>query len=312
MDFKSLPQLLDHFKEEATCIECYEQIRWNGNPVCHHCGTENPYKTNRGYKCSNPDCYKKFTVKTGTIFENSKIKFRIWFAAIYLCTVHKKGISSVQLSIDLGITQKTAWFVLHRVREMLANQAPHMLGENSMVEADESYVGGKESNRHYAKKQSELNAEYANDGSKYNKKKIVVGMVERNGKIILKHVPNAKAGNMVPFIKKHVPAGAVINTDEHSAYKKLSTSYTHNTVVHSLNIYVVGNTHTNTIENFWSLLKRGLYGIYHQVSDKHFQRYLNEFAARYNARQNDSVEKLVKTLSTTKGRLKYNSLIGKA
>src|SRR3990172_6460632 len=106
MDFKSLTHLLDHFRDEQTCIEYYEAIRWNGNPVCPHCGAEKPYKTNRGYKCSDSVCYKKFTVKVGTIFEASNIKFRVWIAAIYLCTVHKKGISSVQLSIDLGITQK--------------------------------------------------------------------------------------------------------------------------------------------------------------------------------------------------------------
>ena len=139
MNFKSLPELLDYFKEEETGIEYYEQIRWGGNPTCPHCGSENPYKTNRGWKCSNNECYKKFTVRVGTIFENSKISFRIWFAAIYLATAHKKGISSVQLAIDLGIIQKTAWFVLHRIREMLKDKEPKMLGENKMVEVDESY-----------------------------------------------------------------------------------------------------------------------------------------------------------------------------
>jgi len=304
MDFKSLTHLLDHFRDEQTCIEYYEAIRWNGNPVCPHCGAEKPYKTNRGYKCSDSVCYKKFTVKVGTIFEASNIKFRVWIAAIYLCTVHKKGISSVQLSIDLGITQKSAWFVLHRIREMLKLQAPAMLGENEIVEVDESYVGGKEKNRHYGKKQSE-NPELANDGTPYTKKKIV----ERNGKIILKHVPSAHSENMVSFIKKHVPKGSHMVTDEASVYKTLQTDYTHNTVVHSLNVYVVGNAHTNTIENFWSTLKRSLYGIYHQVSDKHFQRYLNEFSARYNARLNSPTEKINLTLNNTKGRLSYKSLI---
>ena len=124
MNFKSLPQLLDYYKDEATCIEYYENIRWGGNPVRPHCGSENPYKTNRGYKCSNNECYKKFTVKVGAIFENSKVPFRIWFAPIYLATSHKKGISSVQLALDLEITKRTAWFVLHRIREMLRDKAP--------------------------------------------------------------------------------------------------------------------------------------------------------------------------------------------
>src|SRR5687767_3114477 len=141
MNFKSLIELQDYFKDEKTCIEYYEQIRWNGNPVCPHCGSEKPYRTNRGFKCSNNKCYKKFTVKVGTIFDNSKIPFRTWFAAIFLATNHKKGISSLQLASDLNITQKTAWFILHRVREMLKVNAPQMVGgEGTMVEADETYI----------------------------------------------------------------------------------------------------------------------------------------------------------------------------
>ncbi len=154
MNFKSLPQLLDHFKNEVTCTDYYENIRWGGNPICPHCGSEKPYKTTRGYKCSNSDCYKKFAVKVGTIFENSKISFRIWFAAIYIATSHKKGISNVQLALDLGITQKTSWFLLHRIRKILRVKAPQMLCENKIVEVDEEYIGGKEANKHYKKRRS--------------------------------------------------------------------------------------------------------------------------------------------------------------
>lgn len=146
MDFKSLPELLSYFKEEQTCIQYYEKMRWNGSPVCPHCNSvKKPYITNRGYKCADDKCHKKFTVKVGTIFENSKIPFRLWFAAIYLCTNRKKGVSSVQLAVDLGITQKSAWFMLHRIREMLRDKAPHMIGGGEKpVEIDETYVGGKE------------------------------------------------------------------------------------------------------------------------------------------------------------------------
>lgn len=261
MNFKSLPQLLDHFKEEETCIEYYEKLRWNGKPICPHCESENPYITNRGYKCSNNECHKKFTVKVGTIFENSKIPFRTWFAAIYLCTAHKKGISSVQLATDLNITQKTAWFLLHRVREMLRAKAPEMVGNTNMVESDETYIGGSEKNRHKIKRLASPATRIANDGTPYNKKKMVLGIIERKGKVVLKHIPAAKEGTIKSLIEKHVPKGSRIITDEASAYSNLKKTYTHNTVNHSLRVYVDGDSHTNTIENFWSLLKRGIYGV---------------------------------------------------
>lgn len=311
MNFKSLPQLLDYFKEEATCIEYYEQIRWQGEPTCPHCGAEKPYRTTRGFKCSNNECYKKFTVKVGTIFHNSKIPLRIWFAAIWLATNHKKGISSVQLSIDLNITQKTAWFVLHRIREMLKVKSPQMLGENNMVEVDEAYVGGKEANKHKSKRRSYTDKALKNDGSPFKDKKVVVGLIERGGKVVLKYVPRADKKNMVSFIENHVPKDSTIYSDEASIYKKLHKTYNHDSVKHSLDVYVIGNVHTNTIENFWSVLKRGLYGVYHQVSDKHFSRYLDEFSARFNARNLSSNDRFVKFLNDSESVLSYNRLIKK-
>ncbi len=309
MNFKSLPQLLDYFKEESTCIEYYANLRWGGNIVCPHCGSEKePYNTTRGYKCSNNECYKKFTVKTGTIFENSKIPFRIWFASIWLATSHKKGISSVQLALDLGITQKSAWFVLHRIREMLKDKAPKMLGRNNMVEVDEAYLGGKEGNKHLRKRRSFDDKAITNEGKPYKEKKIIVGLIERNGNVVLKHVPKADANNMVAFINKHVPSGSKVYSDEASIYKKLHKTYTHDTVKHALNIYVEGDVHTNTIENFWSVLKRGLYGIYHQVSEKHLERYLDEYSARFNTRKLTSHERFDKFLNDSESVLTYEQL----
>lgn len=308
MDFKSLIQLLDYFKDEQTCIEYYERLRWGNEPACPHCGCTNPYKTNRGWKCRDKECHKKFTVKVGTIFENSKISFRIWFAAIYLATTSKKGISSVQLATQLNITQKTAWFVLHRIREMLKSKSPDMLGEGKMVEADEAYIGGKEQNKHHIKRRSDKDLNLTNEGKPYKSKKVIVGLIERNGKVILKYVPRADAKNMVSFIQKHVPKDSIVYTDQSSVYKKLHKTYTHGSVNHALSVYVDGDVHTNTIENFWSILKRGIYGIYHQVSDKHVSRYLDEFAARFNTRELTPQERFDGFLEDAESVLSYKNL----
>ena len=308
-NFKSLPQLLDHYKDEKVCIAHYEKLRWNGKPICPFCKAEKPYKTNRGYKCSNNKCYKKFTCRVGTIFENSNISFRIWFGAIYLATASKKGISSVQLAINLDITQKTAWFVLHRVREMLKGNAPAMLGgENKVVEGDATFIGGKETNKHYNKRvKREIENPTPTEG-----KKAVIGLIERNGKVVLKYIASENEKAMLPFINKHVPQGARIITDEHYAYKKLGRNYVHDTINHNIKVYVSGDIHTNTIENFWSVLKRGLYGVYHQVSAKHLDKYLNEFASRFNTRQLGTEERFDTFLAQSEGRLLYKNLIAKA
>lgn len=313
MNFKSLPQLLDRFKNEEICIAYYENLRWEKKPFCPFCQSYKPYKTNRGYKCSNTDCKKKFTVKIGTIFENSKIPMRTWFIAIYLCTAHKKGISSLQLSTDLGITQKTAWFMLHRIREMLKSQTPAILNENTegIVEVDETYVGGKNKNKHKKRKESIDNPGFRNDGKPFKKKSVVIGLIERDGKVVLKHISNAQKENMVPVIHEHIPIDTTVFTDEHQSFTKLRIAYNHSTVNHSLKIYVDGEVHTNTIENFWSVLKRGLYGIYHQVSEKHLNRYLDEFSARFNTRVLNADDRMEEFLLRSDGGLLYKNLIGK-
>lgn len=307
--FKTLIQLLDTFKDEETCIAYLEQQRWGGTPACPFCGVVDPYRTNRGFKCRDKACHKKFTVKVGTIYENSKIPLRTWFAAIYLCTSSKKGISSLQASRQLGITQKTAWFVLHRVREMLREKALQMLA--SEVQIDETYVGGKETNKHKSKR---LPREAGKRGLPKNDIKTpVFGIVETGGKVVVKVSDWVTKKEAKKLIDTYVQKGSTMVSDSYSMYAFLSkgSEFTHVVVDHSKGEYVKGGFHTNGIENFWSLLKRGIIGIFHQVSPWHLQRYCDEFAARYNSRNLKDNERFNLALQSSDGRLKYNQLIGK-
>jgi transposase-like protein len=302
MKFQSIIQLLDYYKEESKCVAHLENLRWGGHVTCIHCGHDKVYRTDRGFKCGNPQCYKKFSVKVGTIFENSKIPLRIWFAAIYLCTSHKKGVSSLQLGRDLNIPQKTAWFLGQRIREMLKDKQPTML--SNAVEVDETFIGGKDKNRHNHKKKGTIGRGTQED------KIVVLGLVERDGKVVATQIPDTKAQTIVPLIEKHVKKGSTMLTDEWYAYGQLHLKgYEHKSVQHNLKIYVVGDTHTNTIENFWSVLKRGLYGIYHYTSKKHIDRYLAEFSARYNTRDLTEEQRFDHFLAQSNVRLKYDTLV---
>jgi len=302
--FKSLIQVLDYFKEESTCVTYLANSRWGTEPACPHCGNVGAYVTNRGFKCKAKECHKKFTVTTGTVFENSKISLRYWFAAIYLATAHKKGISSLQLSRDLNITQKTAWFLLHRVREMLTNNAPDML--TGTVEVDETYIGGKTTNKHKHRRELD-NAK----GTGSINKTPVVAMLQRDGNIVTIVTPIANGEAIKPFIYANVEAGATVYTDGFGAYKGLDKTYTHEVVRHDAGEYVrEGNIHTNSIEGFWSQLKRGIIGTFHQVSPKHLHRYCHEFGYKYNTRKIQDTVRFADAIKNVNGkRLTYAKLI---
>lgn len=304
MEFNNLTDLLTKFRDEKTCIEHLAFQRWeNGIPVCPYCKNVGAYNIEDGkrYKCKYKECHKKFSVRVGTIFEDSNISLRIWFGAIYLATSHKKGISSLQLHRDLGITQKTAWFLMQRIREMLKDKDAERMQNPS--EADETFIGGKEKNKHQHKRSK------GTQGRSTKTKQAVFGILERDNKVVVAHVPDTSAESLQPIIYERVEAGAIINTDEWTGYNGLNEIYKHQIVNHGRGEYVTGNSHTNTLEGFWSLLKRGIYGIYHQVSPKHLERYCEEFAYRYNTRRMKDSKRFNHALKQSSGRLSYNQLV---
>jgi len=300
--FKTLPDLFDYFKDQQICIEYLELQRWNGKPVCPHCGHEKAYKTTRGYKCASPKCYKKFTVLVGTFMESTKLPLRLWFAAMFLAITNRKGISSVQLADQLQIEQKTAWFLLHRIREMLREKKRHVLeGE---VEIDETFMGGKETNKPRSKRVGKA-------GYVVTLKQPVVGLLQRGGNLQCYPVPDVKANTLLPIVNSLVKPRSTIYTDSYEGYRTVRANYTHESVNHSVEEFVRGNVHTQGIEGAWSHFKRFIYGTHHQVSNKHLGKYCNEFTFRYNTRNLISQEKFELALQQSTGRLLYKNLVAK-
>ena len=272
----NLIEVTRELNTEEKCLAYLEKLRWPNGVRCPQCGNEklSPYETKnksgkiiRLFQCLERTCKYKFSPTTGTLYHDSHLPLDKWFLAIALISESKKGISANQLRRALGVQYKTAWHLAHRIREAMKIDDPMKL--KGIVEADETYVGGR-----YDKRRKRETHE----------KTCVMGVIQRGGQVRAQKIRSRGARAIAEFVKASVEPGAKLMTDQYAGYKNVGRLYEHSTVNHSHLEYVAGLTHTNSIENFWSLFKRGLVGSFHQISEKHLDRYLNEFCFRFNAR----------------------------
>lgn len=301
-EFESIIDLLKVFPDEQSCIDHLERLMWNGNVVSPFDAKSKVYKCkNNRYKCASTGKY--FNVRTGTIFDNTKIPLQKWFLALYIFSSHKKGLSSHQLARDITVTQKSAWFLLHRLRYAFDHPNFKKVVGN-VVEIDECGIGGQSYYKHANKKTKN------EEGATISNKTSVIGLRERGGNVIAKVITDRTKETLIPIIKENVAPDSVLMTDELLAYKALDEYFEHHSVNHSAKQFVNGMAHINGVENFWSHVKRGIDGIYHQISKEHLQAYIDEFSLRFNTRKFTTQNRFDLILADVAGkRLTYKKLI---
>ncbi len=318
---KSLQQAIQLFSDEQVCIDAVAAMRWPDGPVCPHCEAKEPYylATQKRWKCRS--CRKQFSVKVGTIFEDSPISLCKWLPALWMLVNDKNGISSYELHRALGISQKSAWFVLHRLRLVLKNNSLFKLGgDGGPVEIDETFIGGKGINMHKSKKLrlQQVRSQIRNcDAAGHMAKTSVMGILDRDlRQVRCEVVPNVRRDTLQNAVLRHVQRGSKVYSDTHGAYDRLRNEFVHE-MVNKAETYVMGQVHVNGLENFWSCLKRTLKGTYIAVEPFHLERYLDEQMFRYNNRAtkdnplNDS-DRFVAALAQVAGkRLTFKELTGK-
>jgi transposase-like protein len=310
---ETLQQAVEFFANPANCDAFMVALRWPDGVTCPRCGRKDViYLANQHrWKCKGKHSRAQFSAKAGTIFEDSPIPLKSWLLGVWLISNCKNGISSYELARALGVTQKTGWFMLHRIR--LAMQSPNGGKLGGEVEVDETYIGGKARNMHKGKRL----ARRIQRGRSHDGKAIVMGLLQRHpgrgqSRVRTEVIPNVRRHQLGPRVEKHVEDGAKVYTDALDSYKHLGIYYQHQVIDHA-EAYVQGEVHTNGLENFWSLLKRSIRGTYVSVEPFHLFRYLDEQAFRFNEREGDDASRFVRTMSQVTGRrVMYKQLIAKA